>query len=341
MIIKAKNITKSYDKKTVVLNDLSIDLEDGKLTTLLGYSGCGKTTLLKIIAGLETPDSGEIFFDDKLVFSKEKKINLLPVERGIGFVFQDFALWPNMTVIDNVIFAIKNTKKSTESNIVNRIKNYFVNHKENNQIIKNRAMECLKMVKIDNLATRHIDELSGGQKQRVAIARAIAINPSVMLFDEPLSALDAKLREEMRIEILNIVKKLNVTCVFVTHDQDEAMSISDRIIVMNKGRIIENQTPSEIYWHPKTKFVASFIGKSSFLNETEFLRPEDISLEKSNDSTSINTVLTSIENKGGRYSLEASDGQNNFYFYSNKSYEIGDKITIYYKKENIRNVMKV
>ena len=206
MKISLHNISKSFGKKEVI-TDLSLEMEDGKFTTLLGSSGCGKTTLLRMIAGLETPDSGEILFDGEPVFSVEKNINVPPEKRNLSFVFQDFALWPHMTVFENVAFGLRTRKQ-----------------KEN---LKERVQEALDAVKLSDLAGRYPHELSGGQQQRVAFARAIIIKPQCILFDEPLSALDAQLRESMRLEIKQMTSKLNMTSVFVTHDQSEAMSMSD------------------------------------------------------------------------------------------------------------------
>ena len=206
MKISLHNISKSFGKKGVI-TDLSLEMEDGKFTTLLGSSGCGKTTLLRMIAGLETPDSGEILFDGEPVFSVEKNINVPPEKRNLSFVFQDFALWPHMTVFENVAFGLRTRKQ-----------------KEN---LKERVQEALDAVKLSDLAGRYPHELSGGQQQRVAFARAIIVKPQCILFDEPLSALDAQLRETMRIEVKQMTAKLNMTSVFVTHDQSEAMSMSD------------------------------------------------------------------------------------------------------------------
>ena len=206
MKISLHNISKSFGKKEVI-TDLSLEMEDGKFTTLLGSSGCGKTTLLRMIAGLETPDSGEILFDGEPVFSVEKNINVPPEKRNLSFVFQDFALWPHMTVFENVAFGLRTRKQ-----------------KEN---LKECVQEALDAVKLSDLAGRYPHELSGGQQQRVAFARAIIIKPQCILFDEPLSALDAQLRESMRLEIKQMTAKLNMTSVFVTHDQSEAMSMSD------------------------------------------------------------------------------------------------------------------
>ena len=225
MRIDMKNISKSYDKVDVIKN-LDLQIADKEFTTLLGPSGCGKTTILRMIAGLETPTSGEIYFDDKCVFSDKKGINIPPEKRNIGFVFQDFALWPHLTVFENVAFGLR-ARRDTKN-------------------MEERVMHALKAVRLEEYRDRYPSQLSGGQQQRVGFARAIVTRPDCILFDEPLSALDAILRDEMRIEIKRLTVELGVTAVFVTHDQMEAMSMSDRIVVLNKGAIEQQGKPEEI-----------------------------------------------------------------------------------------------
>lgn len=251
MKITLTGITKSFGEKKVILTT-SLTIESGSFTTLLGPSGCGKTTLLRMIAGLETPDTGEICFDDRVVFSSERKINVPPEKRGLGFVFQDFALWPHMSVFENVAFGLRaahNTKNLDE-----------------------KVRNALHAVQLDEFASRFPHQLSGGQ-QRVAFARAIVIKPQCILFDEPLSALDALLREEMRVELKELISRLGITAVFVTHDQTEAMSMSDKIAVLNGGTVEQYASPENIYSSPETQFVS---GKGSRFTELKLRTPAKI-----------------------------------------------------------------
>lgn len=286
---------------------MSLEMEDGKFTTLLGSSGCGKTTLLRMIAGLETPDSGEILFDDEPVFSKEKGVNVPPEKRNLSFVFQDFALWPHMTVFENVAFGLRARKQ-----------------KEN---IKERVQEALDAVKLSDLADRYPHELSGGQQQRVAFARAIIIKPQCILFDEPLSALDAQLRESMRLEIKQMTSKLNMTSVFVTHDQSEAMSMSDYIVVMNGGKIEQYGTPQEIYERPATKFVAEFVGKADWVNSDTMVRPEAVTLKADGE---LSGKVTSSQYVGGKYIIGVEVNNENWTLSSDKDYGVGEMVNLAY-----------
>ncbi len=237
-----KNAVKRYGDFTAV-NGISLNIEQGEFFTLLGPSGCGKTTLLRMIAGFNTVDGGEICFDEQV-------INTLPAhKRDIGMVFQNYAIFPHLNVADNVAYGLKARKVPKEQ-------------------ITPRVDEALKMVQIDQLKARQPHELSGGQQQRVALARAFVIEPGVLLMDEPLSNLDAKLRVQMRTTIKKLQRRLGITTVYVTHDQEEALAISDRIAVMNQGNIMQIGKPEEIYRKPANPFVANFIGVSNFIDCT-------------------------------------------------------------------------
>lgn len=237
--ITIKNAVKRYGQTTVIPN-LSVSIDNGELFTLLGPSGCGKTTLLRMIAGFNSIEDGEFAFNGKVIN------NMDPGKRNIGMVFQNYAIFPNMTVRKNVEFGLKHQKKSKEE-------------------IKTETDKFLKLVHVDQYADRMPDRLSGGQQQRVALARALVIKPDVLLMDEPLSNLDAKLRVEMRTVIKDLQKNVGITTVYVTHDQEEAMAISDRIAVMKDGVIRHCGTPQSIYQRPADLFVATFIGKSNLL----------------------------------------------------------------------------
>ncbi|AKG39312.1 MAG: ABC transporter ATP-binding protein [Infirmifilum sp.] len=222
------------------LQGVDLEVREGEMVTLLGPSGCGKTTLLRVISGLYKPTKGKVYFDSEDVTDKN------PWERNVGLVFQDYALWPHLTVYDNIAYGLRLRK---------------VEQRE----IKERVRGVARLLGIEELLDRYPHQLSGGQQQRVALARAIVINPSVMLLDEPLSNLDAKIRINVRTEIRKLQKKLNITSIYVTHDQEEALVLSDRIVVMNHGRVEQIGTPFEIYYHPKTLFVADFVGQVNII----------------------------------------------------------------------------
>jgi len=241
--IRLRDVKKGFGK-TIAVDDVSLDVRNRDFLALLGPSGCGKTTTLRMIAGLEEPDKGEIYFGDRTVFSSEKGVSLPASERRIGLVFQTYALWPHMNCFENIAFPMK-VKKVPE------------------QEIKAKVKELMDLLHLYGLEDRYPSELSGGQQQRVSLARALTTDPEILLLDEPLSNLDAKLRVEMRSEIKRIHHLIGCTCVYVTHDQSEALSMSGTIAIMNEGRIVQVGTPTEIYDDPNSVFVASFIGAPS------------------------------------------------------------------------------
>ncbi len=246
MSLDIRHISMSYGH-TAVLKDISADIQNGEFLSILGHSGCGKTTLLKILAGFVRPVAGEILMNGTLYSDSHHA--LTPDKRDMGMVFQSFALWPHMTVRNHVEFPLQ-------------CRNKHMDKEERDK----RVEEVLKVTGLTDLATRYPDELSGGQRQRVSLARAIAPGPSLLLMDEPLSALDADLRISMRKEIKKIHRATGATVVFVTHDQGEALSMSDRIMVLKDGCVEQLGTPEEIYLQPKTPFVASFIGRCNFIH---------------------------------------------------------------------------
>ena len=239
--IRIEHARKVYNGKTVVIDDLNLTIENGELFTLLGPSGCGKTTLLRMIAGFNSIEGGDFFFGETRINDME------PSKRNIGMVFQNYAIFPHLTVRDNVAFGLKQRKIAKEE-------------------LETRTDEYLKLMQIDQFADRKPDQLSGGQQQRVALARALVINPDVLLMDEPLSNLDAKLRVDMRQAIRDIQRRIGITTVYVTHDQEEAMTISDHIAVMNLGEIQQVGSPKELYHKPHNEFVANFIGKTNLID---------------------------------------------------------------------------
>ncbi len=243
MFLEVDDIEKTF-KETKAVDHVSFGLRNGEFLTLLGPSGCGKTTTLRAIAGFETIDSGRIIIDGRVVSDPARKVHVPPEKRSFGMVFQSYAVWPHMTVAQNVAYGLHNMKLSRPE-------------------AKERVLRVLKMVGLEGEVDRPATMLSGGQQQRVALARAIVYEPKVLLFDEPLSNLDAKLRERMRIELRRLQAELGITSVYVTHDQEEAMVVSDRVIVMEKGRIRQIGTPQEIYDRPVSRYVAQFIGSAN------------------------------------------------------------------------------
>lgn len=318
MEIRLENIRKTFGGKTVI-SDLSMIISSGSFTTLLGPSGCGKTTLLRMIAGLETPDSGTITLGGNCVFSSEKRVNTPPEKRGLGFVFQDFALWPHMKVRDNVAFGLKAQKNTGD--------------------IEKKVREALHAVQLDDYGERYPSELSGGQQQRVSFARAIVTEPECILFDEPLSALDALLREEMRSELRSLVTERCITSVFVTHDQTEAMSMSDKIAVMSGGQIEQYASPEEIYTKPATKFAARFVGTSDWIDQDSMFRPENASLEKTSDNDEkFMARVTGSEFLGSTYRILLSYGGEKWIIETSRKVETGTDIPIYVNQNSILSI---
>ena len=320
MDILLDKITKSFGGKRVIDN-LSLSISSGSFTTLLGPSGCGKTTLLRMIAGLETPDSGTIKLGGRCVFSSEEGISVPPEKRGLGFVFQDFALWPHMKVKENVAFGLKAQKKTDD--------------------LEKKVRDALHAVQLDDYAERYPSELSGGQQQRVSFARAIVTEPECILFDEPLSALDALLREEMRSELKALVASRGITSVFVTHDQTEAMSMSDMIAVMSSGMIEQYDTPERIYSHPATAFAARFVGSSDWIDSSSMFRPEHARLESSSPADlEFTATVTGSEFLGSAYRLIMKHGDEKWVAQSGRRVEPGTEIPIYINENSIIRIGK-
>ena len=238
MSIEVRNIRKTFGT-FVALDNVSLKVETGELVALLGMSGSGKTTLLRIVAGLELPDSGSVLFDDS------EATNVSVRERRVGFVFQHYALFRHMTVFENVAFGLRVRPRAS---------------RPSKDQIRDRVHELLRLVQLDSMANRLPSQLSGGQRQRVALARALAVEPGVLLLDEPFGALDAKVRAELRRWLRRLHEELHITSVFVTHDQEEALELADRVVVMNQGRIEQVGTPADVYHHPATPFVYQFLG---------------------------------------------------------------------------------
>ena len=267
--LSIKNLNFSYTKNSRTIEDFSLEIEEGSFTTLLGPSGCGKSTLLKLISGFLEPDSGML----ELFGENQKGIEV--ENRKIGIVFQDYALFPHMTVKQNIAYGLKIKKEKNSSE---------------------KILEAAKNLDIENLLERFPSELSGGQQQRVALARSLVLNPKILLMDEPLSSLDAKLREKVRTELKAIQNKLKITTIYVTHDQVEALSLSDKIAVMNNGRILQYDTPRNLFFKPQDRFCADFVGGANFIeqnSETYVVRPQWFTLNKNEKSGDVTgTVLS-------------------------------------------------
>ena len=301
--LELKNIKKSFQEGEDVLESICLTAKKGEFVTLLGSSGCGKTTTLRIIAGLEQPDSGQVFLNGKDVTSLE------PNQRNVNTVFQNYALFPHMNVADNIGYGLK-LKKTPKAEISRRVK------------------EMLELVQLSGFEKRKPSDLPGGQRQRVAIARALVNNPEVLLLDEPLGALDLQLRRAMQHELKRLQKKLGITFIYITHDQEEAINMSDTIAVMNHGRFEQIGTPDEIYNHPKTSYVATFVGNANILTGVV----ENIGTEETGDTSKLITVRTDA----GKVKVSMNNA--NITAESDKEYLLqkGEKVTIAVRSENIR-----
>ncbi len=357
-IIEIKNVSKVFDGKTVVDN-LSLKVKKGEFVTLLGPSGCGKTTTLRMIAGFESPTSGQILFNG------EDIINTPAHKRSVNTVFQKYALFPHLNVFDNISFGLK--LKREEIEVTKNGKTKIKKVKLSKQIISEKVKKALKIVGLSEYEKRDVTSLSGGQQQRVAIARAIVNEPDVLLLDEPLGALDLKMRQEMQEELREMHKKLGITFIYVTHDQEEALTMSDTIIVMREGVICQEGSPTDIYNEPTNMFVANFIGESNIFNgivvqdkvvkflnhvfdcvDTGFekdepvdvvVRPEDVIIKAPGKGLFDGEVISSFF-RGVHYEIAIKANGYDFICHSTKDSKIGDLVGIYIDPFNIQLMKK-
>lgn len=340
-LIDLVNISKSYDDN-LVLDELNLYIRENEFLTLLGPSGCGKTTTLRIIGGFEQPDKGQV------IFSGQDITNLPPNKRQLNTVFQKYALFTHMTIAENIAFGLKIKKKSR-------------------QYIEDKIKYALKLVNLDGYENRMADSLSGGQQQRIAIARAIVNEPKVLLLDEPLGALDLKLRQEMQYELIRLKNELGITFIYVTHDQEEALTMSDTIVVMNQGYIQQIGTPEDIYNEPENAFVADFIGDSNIISATmvedkvveilgtrfqcvdtgfgnnkpvdAVIRPEDVELV-GKEKGIINGTVTHLIFKGVHYEMEVMANGYEWLVHSTKLVPVGTEVGIFVDPFNIQIMHK-
>lgn len=298
-IIEVSNLMKQFTREsgaiTKAVDDVNLRVGQGEFVVLLGPSGCGKTTLLRMLAGLETPDAGSIQIRGKTVFDAEKKFYLPTEQRSISMIFQSYALWPHMTVAENIAYPLKNQKK-----------------KKSKQEIAEAVNRVLELVNIPDLGNQYPNQMSGGQQQRVALARALVSNGDVILFDEPLSNVDAQVRERLRYELLEMQREIGFAAVYVTHDQDEAMGLAHRIAVMGEGKIQQIATPRETYENPRSRYVANFIGVSNEISGSIIEVLDE------------NTVV--FESDMGRFAGKAN----------HQNFTVGDKATLVWRPEHAR-----
>ena len=338
--LSIKNLTVSYanaensrngsqdPKRVKIFEDFHLNVSEKELVVILGPSGCGKSTLLTAISGLKKPDKGDIWFGDTCFFSDRKKINLPAELRNIGFVFQSYALWPHMTVFQNIAFPLQSRNFSRAE-------------------IFEKVPDMLELVHMKGCENRYPDSLSGGEKQRIALARSLVYQPSLLLLDEPLANLDANLKESLVREVKEIQRRLGVMAVYVTHDQNEAFEIADRIVIMNQGRIMQQGSPQEIYKNSHNKFVADFVGKNNILEVQDQAVPEFLKTMKAHKTITIRPedivlcpngpykgIIKSMQFKGGQieYTLQIGGVQLMTYTPNDVIYSIGEKVAFNIKR---------
>lgn len=328
MQIQVENLSKTF-KTFRALSDVSLTANHGELLALLGPSGCGKTTLLRIIAGLEFPDHGTIRFDGI-------DVNELPIrERNVGFVFQHYALFKHMTIFDNVAFGLKVRKKK---------------ERPTKKEIRERVMELLSLVQLANLEDRYPHELSGGQRQRVALARALAVRPRVLLLDEPFGALDAQVRKELRRWLRKLHDEIHITSIFVTHDQEEALEVADRVAILNRGRVEQVGSPDEVYRNPKTPFVYQFMGNVNLfhgriegIQGMGYVRPHEIEVDtRQKFPTDFSGTIEGVQPVGPYTRVTLSDNKTGQLVEAEIPYETGKALglnigmQVFYRVKNVQ-----
>ena len=366
-LIEIKGLTKAFNGQ-VVLKGIDLDIYENEFVTLLGPSGCGKSTLLRIIGGLEDATSGEVLFNG------EPLHNIPAYKRETNTVFQHYALFPHLNVFENVAYGLRikeaEEKRARFFNIFKKKENkkQYKTNKEMEDEIKDKVSKALKLVNLEGYEERSIAKLSGGQMQRVAIARALVNRPKVLLLDEPLAALDLKLRQEMQYELKELQKNVGITFIYVTHDQEEALTMSDKIVVMNNGEIQQVGKPIDIYNEPENRFVAKFIGESNiidgimkedfkvFFDDIDFvcvdkgfksneavdvvIRPEDIDIVEENKGF-INGVVTDVAFKGVHYEISVETKDREFLIQSTDYKEVGQKVSLTWTPDDIHVMHKM